>query len=219
MAALTGRNDASRLMSTPGYRPGARTLKQSCTATLHAPGAAVGENAGNFEPRARFPLFMDLDRFDLAILDALQHDSRVTAEGLGQTLGLSATAVQRRIRRLKAEGAIEAEVAVLAPDVLRAQVTVIVELAFKQGLTAAIDAFRRQALAHAEIQQCFYVAGEYDFVLVIVSPSMADYERFTRRVFFPNDNIARFRSTVAMDTVKRGLQLPLAAALQTPPPG
>jgi DNA-binding Lrp family transcriptional regulator len=157
---------------------------------------------------------MDLDRFDLAILDALQRDCRVAAESLGQALGLSATAVQRRIRHLKHIGAIEAEVAVLAPAVMAAQVTVIVELAFKQGLTAAVDAFRREANAHAEIQQCFYVAGEYDFVLVVVSASMADYERFTRRVFFPNDNIARFRSTVVMDSVKRGLRLPLAR-----PPG
>jgi DNA-binding Lrp family transcriptional regulator len=156
---------------------------------------------------------MELDRFDLAILDALQRDCRVAAERLGQALGLSATAVQRRIRRLKSEGAIEAEVAVLASGVMAAQVTVIVDLVFKQGLTAAIDAFKREAMAQPEIQQCFYVAGEYDFVLVVVSTSMADYERFTRRVFFPNDNIARFRSTVVMDPVKRGLQLPLL----TPP--
>jgi hypothetical protein len=74
-------------MSTPGYRPGAGVLKQSCTATLHAQGAAVGENAGNFEPRARFPLFMDLDRFDLAILDSLQADNRCrAAETRGRAL-------------------------------------------------------------------------------------------------------------------------------------
>ena len=153
----------------------------------------------------------DLDRFDLAILDTLQSDSRVTAESLGETLGLSATAVQRRIRRLRSEGLIEAEVAVVSASAMGSPVTVIVELAFKQGLTAAVDAFKREALAHAEIQQCFYVAGEYDFVLIVVSPSLAAYERFTRRVFFPNDNIARFRSTVAMGTIKRGLQLPLVA--------
>jgi DNA-binding Lrp family transcriptional regulator len=151
----------------------------------------------------------DLDRFDTAILDALQHDSRTTAETLGQQLGLSATAVQRRIRRLRSEGLIECEVAVLSPAVMAAQVTVIVELAFKQGLTAAIDAFKHQARAQPEIQQCYYVAGDYDFVLIAVCASMADYERFTRRVFFPNDNIARFRSTVVMDSVKRSLRWPL----------
>lgn len=155
---------------------------------------------------------MELDRFDRALLDALQRDCRQPAESLGEALGLSATAVQRRIRRLKSEGAIEAEVAVLAPETMASLVTVIVELAFKQGLTAAIDAFKREATAQPEIQQCYYVAGEYDFVLVVVATSMADYERFTRRVFFPNDNIARFRSTVVMDSVKRGLQLPLVPA-------
>ena len=151
---------------------------------------------------------MDLDRFDLALLDALQEDCRVPAEILGTRIGLSATAVQRRIRRLREDGAIAAEVAVLGP-VDPTLVTVIVDVALKQGGAAAVDAFRRAAQTRPEVQQCWYVAGEHDFVLVVLTRGMAEFERFTREFLFADANVARFRSTVVLDEVKRGLRIPL----------
>ncbi|MFZ6768017.1 Lrp/AsnC family transcriptional regulator [Undibacterium sp. Di26W] len=149
---------------------------------------------------------MDFDHFDLALLDALQRDCRVPAEILGSRIGLSATAVQRRIRRLREDGAIAAEVAVLGP-VDPSLVTVIVDVALKQGGTAAIDCFRRATQARTEVQQCWYVTGEYDFVLVVLARGIAEFERFTREVL--DANVARFRSTVVLDEVKRSLRIPL----------
>ncbi len=58
-----------------------------------------------------------------------------------------------------------------------------------------------------EVQQCHYVAGEADFVLVVVVASMAAYEDFTRRVFFQGNNVKKFRTLVSMDPVKRGSAL------------
>jgi DNA-binding Lrp family transcriptional regulator len=62
------------------------------------------------------------------------------------------------------------------------------------------------------VQQCYYVTGEADFVLVIVIPTMAAYEALTRRLFFGNTNVKRFRTFVAMDRVKVGLSVPLPRA-------
>ncbi|HYZ61850.1 MAG TPA: winged helix-turn-helix transcriptional regulator, partial [Acetobacteraceae bacterium] len=56
-----------------------------------------------------------LDRFDLKLLDLVQRDNRLTSEALGDRVGLSATAVQRRLKRLREEGVIEADVAVVSP--------------------------------------------------------------------------------------------------------
>ena len=152
-----------------------------------------------------------LDPFDVALLEALQEDCRVPAEHLGARIGLSATAVQRRIRRMREDGTISAEVALLGP-VDPALVSVIVEVQLRQGGAAAIDAFGRAAQACAEVQQCWYVAGESDFVLVVLARGMADFERFTREALLADDNVARFRSTVVLDEVKRSLRIPLRAA-------
>jgi DNA-binding Lrp family transcriptional regulator len=60
------------------------------------------------------------------------------------------------------------------------------------------------------VQQCYYVTGQADFVLVVTCPDMTAFEAFTRRMFFDNPNVRHFTTSVAMDRVKVGLTLPLA---------
>ncbi|MGO4780051.1 Lrp/AsnC family transcriptional regulator, partial [Lysobacter sp. 2RAB21] len=57
----------------------------------------------------------DMDQFDRRILQRLQDDARTTTDDIAEAVGLSATAVQRRIKRLRAQGAIVSEVAVIDP--------------------------------------------------------------------------------------------------------
>jgi len=73
-----------------------------------------------------------------------------------------------------------------------------------------IDAAKREFAAAPEVQQCYYVTGEADFMLVILVPTMSTYEALTRRLFFGNNNVKKFRTFVAMDRVKVGLAVPLA---------
>ncbi|MES2036746.1 MAG: Lrp/AsnC family transcriptional regulator [Pseudomonadota bacterium] len=152
---------------------------------------------------------MILDGFDLAILRYLQNNARHSAELIGADIGLSATAVQRRIRKLRDEGVIRAEVAIVSPQAVGYPLTVMVEVAFKKGLGDVIDSFKQDMQALTEVQQCFYLAGEFDFMLIVQTTDMAVYERFTRAVFFTNDNILKFQTTVVMDTVKQSYCLPI----------
>lgn len=61
-----------------------------------------------------------------------------------------------------------------------------------------------------EIQQCYYVAGVVDFILVVVVPTMGAYEALTRRLFIGNDKVKRFESFVTMERIKVGLALPMS---------
>lgn len=149
---------------------------------------------------------MQIDDFDRQILKKLQDNSRITSEELGHQIGLSATACQRRLKKLRQSGAIKKEVAILA---LAEYVTVIVEIVMKRGGTASIESFKTQALQHKEIQQCYYTTGNADFIVVVVTPNMAKYEELTRNVFLKNDNIHKFQSTVVMENVKVGLDIPI----------
>ncbi|WP_235433120.1 Lrp/AsnC family transcriptional regulator [Pseudomonas frederiksbergensis] len=58
---------------------------------------------------------MELDRIDLRILSALQVNNRLTSEELGDLVGLSSTACQRRLKRLRSEGVIESDVSIINP--------------------------------------------------------------------------------------------------------
>ncbi|SEP49686.1 Lrp/AsnC family transcriptional regulator [Amycolatopsis saalfeldensis] len=152
----------------------------------------------------------DLDRLDLAILACLQADSRTIAEVIGAKVGLSAAAVQRRIKRLRESGVIEKEVAVLSPRALGLSMTFLVMVEMERENLTVLDVFRRQVQADDYVQQCYYVTGQADFVLVVTCPDMTAFEAFTRRMFFDNPNVRHFTTSVAMDRVKVGLTLPLA---------
>lgn len=151
----------------------------------------------------------DLDQFDVAILGQLQDDNRVTSEVIAERVGLSPTACQRRIKRLRAEGAIAAEVAVLDPDLVGGRITLVVQVILARGRADIVDAFKREVQAIPEVQQCYYVTGEADFILIVTAEDIASYERLTRRIFRDNPNIQKFLTNVVMEPVKVGLRIPL----------
>lgn len=150
-----------------------------------------------------------LDASDRAILAILQQDNSIPQRVIGERVNLSAPAVQRRIRRMEAQGIIRANVAVVDPAALGHPITIFVEVELVSETAPDIDAAKNAFLAAAEVQQCYYVTGEVDFMLVVLVPSMAAYEALTRRLFFANPNIRKFRSFVAMDRVKAGLGVPV----------
>jgi len=73
-----------------------------------------------------------------------------------------------------------------------------------------IDALKRNFQACPQVQQCYYVAGECDFVLIFCVRNMAQYTQLTRELFFDNPNVKRFKTLVAMNRVKVGLEVPTA---------
>lgn len=139
----------------------------------------------------------------------MQSNSRITSEELGYQVGLSATACQRRLKKLRESGIISKEVAVLDGITLGNHVTVIVEVLMKQGNVANIDKFKSKMLARAEVQQCYYVSGNIDFILIITAKNMLEYEKLTHDLFFDNNYIQKFQSIVVMDNVKVGLDIPI----------
>lgn len=161
-------------------------------------------------PISSRPSSVALDRFDLAILAILQRDNTTPQRVIGEAVNLSAPAVQRRIKRLEGAGVISANVAVVDPLHVGQPLTIFVEVEVISETAELIDAAKREFTAAPEVQQCYYVTGEADFILIIVVPTMGDYEALTRRLFFGNNNVKRFRTFVAMDRVKVGLAVPLA---------
>jgi DNA-binding Lrp family transcriptional regulator len=150
-----------------------------------------------------------LDAFDLAILNILQQDNSTPQRVIGEAVNLSAPAVQRRMRRMEEAGVILANVAIIDPARVGQPLTIFVEVELISETAEQIDAAKREFSAVPEVQQCYYVTGEADFVLVVVVPTMGAYEALTRRLFFGNNNVKKFRTFVAMDRVKVGLAVPL----------
>ncbi|HVV12765.1 Lrp/AsnC family transcriptional regulator [Amycolatopsis sp.] len=151
----------------------------------------------------------DLDHLDRAILSRLQDDARMIAESIGAHVGLSAAAVQRRIKRLREAGVIAREVAVVDPKAVGVNMTFVVTVEMERERIEVLEAFRKQVQADPAVQQCYYVTGSADFVLVVNCSDMTEFEAFTRRMFFDNGEVRHFTTSVVMDRVKVGLSVPL----------
>jgi DNA-binding Lrp family transcriptional regulator len=150
-----------------------------------------------------------LDEFDREILRRVQLDVRVTSEEIGARIGLSAAAVQRRLKRLRDSGVIAAEVAIVDPVAVGVAMTFIVGVELERERPDVLDAFREAARADPNVQQCYYVTGVADFVLVVLARDMPDFETFTRRLLFDNANIRRFTTSVVMGRDKIGAAVPI----------
>ncbi|MDU9005283.1 Lrp/AsnC family transcriptional regulator [Sedimentitalea todarodis] len=151
----------------------------------------------------------ELDEADLTILRTLQADCRVGLEYLAQECSLSVPSVQRRLKRLRESNLILKEVAVLDPARFGYKTTFIVLVELDRESLHQLDLFRKRAKAEPQVQQCYYVTGDADFILICTAQDMQDFEALTHRLFFENSNVRRFRTSVTMERTKVGLNLPI----------
>lgn len=146
-----------------------------------------------------------LDSYDRAILAALQENNLLAADRLAERVGLSTSAAQRRVKRLRSSGVISADVAVLDPKAVGQAATFIVEVALEREGAAQFEAFKRRMLAAEEVQQCYYITGDGDFILIITAQSLDEYEKIIERLFFDDKNMKRFKTSVVLSRVKASL--------------
>ncbi|WP_313048980.1 Lrp/AsnC family transcriptional regulator [Pseudomonas soli] len=151
---------------------------------------------------------MSLDPFDRALLDAVQRDASTSQIDLGVQVNLSSAAVNRRLKKLTQDGVIQRTVAQVDPLALGYTLTVITEVEVENERLDLLDAMKRTFMACPQVQQCYYVAGACDFVLIMLVRDMAQYTQLTRELFFQSNNVKRFKTLVSMSNVKSGLQVP-----------
>ncbi|AOO84955.1 Lrp/AsnC family transcriptional regulator [Bosea vaviloviae] len=150
-----------------------------------------------------------LDRFDRAILAILQKDNTTPQRVIGERVNLSAPAVQRRIKKMQEMDVITSNVAVVNHALVGQAITLFVEVELLSETARDIDEAKKHFLECPNVQQCYYVTGDVDFVLVMLVHSMEAYEDLTRELFFGNSNVKKFRTLVAMDRVKAGMLVSL----------
>ena len=151
----------------------------------------------------------DLDGFDLQILAILQNDNLTTQQEIGDRVALSSAAVSRRIRRLQDRGVIKANVAILNPADVGRHIIAAVEVSVVSELKDEIQSLSDHFASQPEVQQCYYVTGNFDFLLMVSATSMADYNRLCQKLFVDQGNIASFKTFFVTQTVKAGSTLPV----------
>lgn len=150
-----------------------------------------------------------LDNFDLQLLAEVQQDARLSQAELGGRVNLSTAAVNRRLKRLADDGVIKRYTAEIEPSAVGYPLTIIAGVEAESERVDLLDEMKRVFASCPEVQQCYYVTGDWDFILIFAVTDMEHYNRLTRDLFFTGNNVKRFKTFVAMSRVKAGLSLPI----------
>ncbi|MDO5626514.1 MAG: Lrp/AsnC family transcriptional regulator [Pseudomonadota bacterium] len=154
-----------------------------------------------------------LDRLDRAILRRLQANGRETCDAMGEAIGLSASAVLRRIKKLEDAGVIDRYVALLRPEALGlglvAYVNVRLEKRADHAKRNPMDAFRAAVQAWPEVVECTALTGEMDFLLRLVLQDMSEYSRFMMDTLLRHPAVQDCKTSFVLDRVKATTALPI----------
>ena len=148
---------------------------------------------------------MQLDAYDRKLLRLLQDNNKLSQRQLADAVNLSPSAVNRRIAALEAEGVIVANTAVVDPAQVGKMITVLVEVTLENERLDLLDEVRKRFVDCPQVQQVYYVTGDFDFLLVLAVADMTEYERLTRELFFVSGNVKNFKTHVAMQRAKVSL--------------
>ena len=150
---------------------------------------------------------IELDRIDRRILAVVQENNLTPHREIADKVGLSAPAVTRRLERLRKSGINEEDVSLLNAQVLGRPLTIIVQVVAHSERIDDLDKMRNAFLECPQIQHCYYVTGEADFILIFNVKDMEEYETLTRAQFFESGNVKKFTTFVSMENVKVKTQI------------
>ena len=154
-----------------------------------------------------------LDKLDRAILRLLQENGRETYDVIGAQVGLSASAVLRRVKRMEEAGVIARYVALVSPQVvglgLTAYINVRLEKHTESHKRNPMDLFRAAVQAWPEVVECAALTGEMDFILVVLVQDMAHYSRFILETLLKHPSVQDCKTSFVLDRVKATTAVPL----------
>lgn len=149
-----------------------------------------------------------LDAEDRQILEIIQRDCLTPAEQIAFDTNMSASSVQRRIRRMRDDGIIQRQVAVVDAKKLGYPLTFIAALEIERERKELLVQLKRWLERETAVQQALYVTGAADIFLIVIAPDVEAYDEITQRLLEDNTNVRRLTTSVALQTYKRGLFVP-----------
>jgi Lrp/AsnC family leucine-responsive transcriptional regulator len=143
-----------------------------------------------------------LDKTDRKILNILQQDNQITNLALADKIAMSAPPCFRRVKRLRDEGIITHDVALIDPFKVGRRLIVFVNITLEKHRDDLLSNFERKMTEQPEVMQCYFISGDPDYLVVIHATDISHYNEFARRVFANEPNIKKYRSSFCLSRVK-----------------
>ncbi|HUO95102.1 MAG TPA: Lrp/AsnC family transcriptional regulator [Steroidobacteraceae bacterium] len=152
---------------------------------------------------------MTLDRTDLRILSALQKDASLSTAEIAQRVGLSQSPCWRRISLLESQGVIRKRVALLSRDRVGLDVLVFTHVKLASHGWQSLPKFKQKVVSFPEVVQCFMVIGDFDFILLVATRTINDYNEFIQKRLSQVPGVQAIESRIVLEEAKNTTELPL----------
>jgi Lrp/AsnC family transcriptional regulator len=152
---------------------------------------------------------MSLDRTDLRILAALQKDASLSTAEIAQRVGLSQSPCWRRINQLEETGVIRKRVALVSRDKVGLGVLVFTHVKLASHGWQSLPKFKQKVVSFPEVVQCFMVIGDFDFVLLVATATINDYNDFIQKRLSQVPGVQAIDSRIVLEETKNTTELPL----------
>ena len=149
-----------------------------------------------------------LDRYDRAILRALQRNARASLQEISEEVGLTTSPCWTRIKRLEESGVIEGYTVRVNAEKIGRPEQLIVQLTLNKHTDAAMAEFARHLEAIPEVIDAYLVSGDYDYVLRLSVRDTRDYERLLREKLYKIPGVRHSKSSFVLRCLKAS-SLPL----------
>lgn len=143
-----------------------------------------------------------LDKVDRKLLNLLQKDNQIPTRTLAEKVHISQPTCLRRLRDLRKNGIISADVAMVDPFALGYGMLAFLEVSLNQQSDEHMQEFEQRMSKENEVMQCYFVSGDYDYFLVVHVIDMDAYYQFVRRVISGSGNVRHFQSRFPMKRAK-----------------
>ena len=150
-----------------------------------------------------------IDETDRRILSLLTADARTPVAEVARKVGLSKTPVAARIRRMEEIGLITGYRALLSPLKLGLTHVTYVEVRLSDTREAALRKFNAAVRAIPEVEECYMIAGGFDYLVKVRSRDIAEYRRIMAEAISALPHVASTSSYVAMEAVVEASGPPL----------
>jgi len=151
---------------------------------------------------------MRFDKIDLAILDSLQNDGRISNNDLADRVGLSASACLRRVKSLEENGVIDRYVALVQQSAAGLSDNVFVQVAVEKQTKEKLAEFERKVRECPQIMECYLMSGDADYLLRVVVSDASDYERLHMDVLTALPGVSQIKSNFSLRTVTKKTSIP-----------
>ena len=154
-----------------------------------------------------------IDKLDRDILRRLMENGRETYDVIGEQVGLSPSAVLRRVKRLEECGVIDRYVALVQPETvglgLTAYLNVRLEKYTETSKRNPMDIFRASVQTWPEVVECVSLTGEMDYLLRVVVADMQHYSRFIMDTLLKHPSVQDCKTSFVLDRVKTTTAVPV----------